>query len=113
MSTVIVSPSWIAAIGPPLAASGATWPIIRPRVAPEKRPSVTIATRLPQPLADDRRGDLEHLAHAGAADRALVADHDDVAGIDLLVLDRAEALLFGLEDPRRAGLLRCARCRPA
>src|SRR5262245_58846992 len=39
MSTVIWSPSWTAAIGPPLAASGATWPIIRPRVAPEKRPS--------------------------------------------------------------------------
>ena len=60
---------------------------------------------LAQALADDRRGHLEHLAHAGAADRALVADHDDVAGVDLLVLDRAEALLFGLEDPGRAGLL--------
>ena len=60
---------------------------------------------LPQPLADDRRGDLEHLAHPGPADRALVANHDYVAGVDLLILDRAEAILFGLEDPRRPGLL--------
>ncbi len=49
---------------------------------------------LTQALADDRRGDLKHLAHAGAADGALVADHDDVTGIDLLILDRAEAILF-------------------
>ena len=28
----------------------------------------------------NRGGDAEHLAHAGAAARALVADHDDVAG---------------------------------
>ena len=76
MSTVISSPSRIAAIGPPLAASGATWPTIRPRVAPEKRPSVSSATLLAEPLADDRRGHLQHLAHPGPAGRALVADHD-------------------------------------
>ena len=60
---------------------------------------------LAEALADDRRGDLQHLPHPGAADRALVADHDDVAGVDLLVLDGAEAVLFGLEDAGRAGLL--------
>ena len=31
------------------AASGATWPTMRPRVAPEKRPSVTSATDSPNP----------------------------------------------------------------
>src|SRR6202012_2243160 len=36
---------------------------------------------------------------------ALVADYDDVAGVDLLGLDRAEALLFGLEDAGGAALL--------
>ena len=43
------SPSRTAAIGPPRAASGATWPTISPRVAPEKRPSVTSATDSPSP----------------------------------------------------------------
>ena len=36
---------------------------------------------LAEPLADDRGGDLQHLAHPGAAGRALVADHDHVAGL--------------------------------
>jgi hypothetical protein len=46
---------------------------------------------LAQPLADERRGDGQHLLHARAADRTLVADHDDVALVDLLVLDRVVA----------------------
>ena len=44
-----MSPSRIAAMGPPSAASGDTWPIIRPRVAPLKRPSVSSATESPKP----------------------------------------------------------------
>ena len=48
-SIVITSPSRSAASGPPRAASGATWPTISPRVAPEKRPSVTSATDSPSP----------------------------------------------------------------
>ena len=32
------------AMGPPAAASGLTWPMAAPRVAPEKRPSVIRAT---------------------------------------------------------------------
>ena len=49
MSSVTSSPSRIAAIGPPRAASGATWPAISPRVAPLKRPSVSSATSAPRP----------------------------------------------------------------
>ena len=49
MSMMIVSPSRTSASGPPRAASGATCPTIRPRVAPEKRPSVTSATDSPRP----------------------------------------------------------------
>ena len=37
---------------------------------------------LAQAEADERRGHRQHLAHPGAAARALVADHDDVAGLD-------------------------------
>ena len=48
-SIVIVSPSWTAAIGPPWTASGAMWPTMKPRVAPEKRPSVISATESPSP----------------------------------------------------------------
>ena len=36
-------------MGPPCAASGDTWPTMKPCVAPEKRPSVTSATSLPRP----------------------------------------------------------------
>src|SRR3990167_1864276 len=48
-STVIQSPSFSAAIGPPTAASGATCPAISPWVAPENRPSVSRATLSPSP----------------------------------------------------------------
>ena len=54
--------------------------------------------------ADDRRGHLEHLPHPGAAGRALVADHDHVAGVDPAGLDDGEAVLLALEDAGRAGL---------
>jgi hypothetical protein len=43
-SMVIGSPSWTRPIGPPWAASGATWASMKPWVPPEKRPSVTSAT---------------------------------------------------------------------
>ena len=89
MSKVMVSPSRTAAMGPPSWASGATWPAMRPRVAPEKRPSVrsaTVSLKLGDAL--DGGGDGEHLAHAGAAARAFVADDEHVVGVDLAVLRR-------------------------
>src|SRR5579864_2463608 len=49
MSNAMVSPSASAAMGPPVAASGATWPAMKPCVAPEKRPSVSSATESPKP----------------------------------------------------------------
>ena len=36
-------------MGPPSCASGPTWPMQKPRVAPEKRPSVISATLSPIP----------------------------------------------------------------
>ena len=57
---------------------------------------------LAEALAVDRRGDREHLAHAGAADRALVADDDDVAGLDPPGGDRVHRGLLALEHARRA-----------
>jgi len=64
MSTVIWSPSWIAAIGPP-------WPPrgdVADHQAAGGAGEAAVGDhrhRLAEALADDRRGDLEHLAHAG------------------------------------------------
>ena len=97
----MTSPSRMAAIGPPATASGATCPAIRPRVAPEKRPSVSRATDVAEARAHDRRGHAEHLAHARTALGAFVADHDDVAGLDGAGLDGGEGRFLALEHPRR------------
>ena len=43
------SPSRTNAIGPPSTASGATWPMQKPHVPPENRPSVTSAQSAPRP----------------------------------------------------------------
>ena len=50
MSISTRSPSRTSPIAPPSAASGETWPIDRPDVPPEKRPSVTSAHALPSPF---------------------------------------------------------------
>ena len=79
------SPSSTSAMGPPAAASGLTWPMDAPRVAPEKRPSVMQGHALAQAHAADGGGGVEHLPHAGAALGPLVADDHHVAGHDLAV----------------------------
>ena len=66
-----MSPSRTAAIGPPRDASGATWPTMKPRVAPENRPSVTSATDSPSPAPTIAPVTAEHLAHARARRSAL------------------------------------------
>ena len=68
---------------------------------------------LAEALADDRRGHLEHLAHPGAAGGALVADHDHVAGLDLLVLDARGSTPPRTRRPAPGRSGPCARCRRA
>ena len=92
-------------MGPRSAASGTMWAIMKPWVAPEKRPSVMSATRLAEPGALERAGHVEHLAHAGAALGPLVADHDHVVGLDLALLDRLEGVLLALEDARGTAVI--------
>ncbi len=58
--------------------------------------------RLPQPLADERGGDGEHLAHAGSARGPLAADHDHVAGLDLAGEHGRHRRLLALEHASRA-----------
>ena len=75
-----MSPSRTAAIGPPRAASGATWPTMNPRVAPENRPSVTSATDSPSPAPTMAAVTASISRMPGPPLRPLVADDDDVAG---------------------------------
>ena len=56
-----------------------------------------------QPLTVERRRDLQHFAHAGSADRTLVADDEHIAFDDLPVRDRFKGILLGIEDARRTG----------
>ena len=90
-------------IGPPRNASGAMWPTINPCVAPEKRPSVISATVVAKAFADERCGDVQHLAHPRAAGRAFVADDDDVAGLDARAFTAAKH--SSSESNTRAGPL--------
>src|SRR3954447_20069338 len=109
---VTVSPVWTAPIGPPWTASGATWATMKPWVAPEKRPSGmrAPASATPPPPTPARparaprtpSGDGQHLAHAGAAGRALVADDDDVAGLDLALRHGGHRRFLVLEHGRGA-----------
>src|SRR5580765_2252382 len=92
-SIVMMSPSRSSAIGPPSAASGPTWPMQKPRVAPEKRPSVMSATLPPVPCP------------VSAAVRALVADDEYVAFLVGAVLHRLETGFLAVEAARRSGEL--------
>ena len=83
MSISIRSPSSIRPIAPPSAASGETWPMERPEVPPENRPSVIEGAGLAEAARLQVARRIEHLLHAGPAARALVADHHDVAGATL------------------------------
>jgi len=99
MSKVISSPSATAAMGPPRTASGATWPAIRPCVAPEKRPSVSSATCSPSPAPFSAAVTAASRAYRGPR-RALVADHDNVAGDDRAVRGGSHRGLLAFEHPR-------------
>ena len=58
--------------------------------------------RAAEPLPDEGGGHAEHLGHAGGALRPLVADDDDVAGLDPLRLHRLERRGLAVEDAGRA-----------
>ena len=81
-SITMRSPSATNAIGPPSTASGATWPTQKPCVPPEKRPSVTSAASPPRPAPFIAPVTASISRMPGPALRALVADDDDVAGVD-------------------------------
>ena len=104
MSISMVSPSLTRPMGPPEAASGLTWPMAAPRDAPEKRPSVMRATVVSSFMPASARGGVEHLAHAGAALGAFVADDHHVAGVDLACVDGGNGGVLAVEHAGRAGV---------
>ena len=53
----------------------------------------------------DGSSDHQHLAHARAALRPLVADHHDVAGADLAVEERLQCAFLAVVDPGAPGEL--------
>src|SRR3954465_1664150 len=87
MSISIRSPSSTSPTSPPSAASGERWPMERPEEPPEKRPSVDQGASLPEANRLQVAGGVEHLLHARAALRPLVAHQHHVAGLDLLAGD--------------------------
>jgi hypothetical protein len=106
------SPSSTRPIAPPSAASGETWPIDRPDVPPEKRPSVISAQLCRGPSISDSWSDTAFPACRGRP-RAFIADHDDVAGLDLAAedaFDRASWLSKTAPGRRISG---CCSSTPA
>src|SRR5262249_43584447 len=75
--------------------------VTRPGEAPVGHEGYGVA----QAGALKRAGDVEHLAHARPALRSLVADDDDVVGLDLAFLDGLEGAFLALEDARGAAML--------
>ena len=61
--------------------------------------------RVAEPLADERGGDAEHLAHPRTAARAFVPDDDHVTRLHALLLHGREGRLLTVEDARGAGVL--------
>ena len=74
-----------------------------PQVPPEKRPSVMSPTDSPRPWPISADVGASISCMPGPALRALVADDDDVAGVDLLGHDRVHHRGLGVEHARRAG----------
>ena len=99
-----MSPSRTAAIGPPCAGLRRDVADHQPVRGAREAAVGDQRDLVGEPLADERAGHVQHLAHAGPAGRALVADHDHVAGLDRPRLDRREAVLLGVEDARRAAV---------
>jgi hypothetical protein len=74
---------------------------MRPRVAPENRPSVTSATDSPRPWPTSAAVTASISRNPRPAARPLVAHDDDVPGDDPSRLDRGERGLLAVEDARR------------
>ena len=55
-----------------------------------------------QTHSEQSAGESKHLSHAGAALGAFITDNDDVARIDLAIVDSLDCRLFLIEDTCRS-----------
>ena len=90
-------------MAPPSAASGETWQIDRPDGAAREPPVGEQGADLAEALRFQIAGRIEHLLHARPAARALIADDDHVARLDLAAEDALDRRLLALEDARPPG----------
>src|SRR5579875_3938685 len=58
-----------------------------------------------EPRTHDCAGDAEHLSHSRSALRPFVANHHDVSGTNLSVLDGLHRVFFAVEDAGRAAMV--------
>ena len=89
-------------MGPPCAASGATWPTIKSVRGAAEAAVGDQRHRFAESLADERSRDGQHFAHAGTALGSFVANHDHVAGLNFSLLHGFECRFLGIEYPRRS-----------
>ena len=73
----------------------------KPRVAPEKRPSVINATLSPGTLTIESGSGRQHFTHAGSTARAFIADDNDVAFLVIAIAHGLETLFLGIETACR------------
>ena len=59
------------------------------------------------------RGRVKHFAHTRTALRALIANDNDIALVDLAAVNRFDCLFFAVEQTSRAGMLHHFRCNCA
>ena len=85
-------------MGPPAAASGETWPMAAPRVAPEKRPSVMRATEPLIRSSHTMASVVMSISGMPQPAGALIADDDHLAGIDLVGHHGVVGVLLVVED---------------
>ena len=104
-SITMVSPSRTAAIGPPRAASGETWPIRMPCETPEKRPSVISATSSPRPRPCNWIVSITISGMPGPPTGPTLRTTITLPGLIVAGADRRHGLGLGLEHPRGAAEL--------
>ena len=102
-STVIVSPSWTRAIGPPSCASGHDVANNESVTAAREAAVGDEGDIFEEASASECAGWCQHLGHAGPALRPFVANHDHIARRDAAFFKASEHVFLAVEHAGRAG----------
>jgi len=85
--------------GPAVRGFRATWPAMKPCVAPEKRPSVNNATESPSP-APIKAAVTWSISRIPGRPSAFITNYDNVASFDAFIFDGGEGGFFIVENAR-------------